>query len=253
MTVERQILKNPPIIEAILDIDCELSPKFELLGALEDSASKALAESYPTKTRQFMQSHQITKEGDGVPEVRAGAPIVQSIRFHDTNNAQLVQFRNTGFSFNRLRPYTSLDDYFDEIFRTWEIYKIVAVPLKIREIRLRFINRIMIPLENGRAKLDDYFVVGPSVPDDDRFLLASFLNQFTALDNVNSTWVDVVLVAQSTEESGLPVVLDTTCRSVGPIETDDNKQILATIQALRESKNTVFWRSLTEKCLNLFQ
>jgi uncharacterized protein (TIGR04255 family) len=55
-----------------------------------------------------------------------------AFQFLKNDEKQLVQFRNEGFSFNRLAPYTTLDDYLPQIKKNWEIYRIVAAPSEIR-------------------------------------------------------------------------------------------------------------------------
>ena len=47
---------------------------------------------------------------------------IQSLQFLHEDEKQLVQVMAQGFSFNRLAPYTSLDDYLPVIQRTWELF-----------------------------------------------------------------------------------------------------------------------------------
>ena len=74
---------------------------------------------------------------------------IQALQFLHADEKQLVQVRAQGFSFNRLAPYTSLDDYLPEIERTWHLFVGLASPVQIRVVQLRYINRI--PCRRGRA------------------------------------------------------------------------------------------------------
>ena len=73
-----------------------------------------------------------------------------------------MQVRAQGFSFNRLAPYSGLDDYLPEIERTWSLYVDLASPVQIRAIRLRYINRILLPLAANTVDLDEYLKIGPA-------------------------------------------------------------------------------------------
>jgi len=111
----------------------------------------------------------------------------------------LTKVRMQGFSFNRLAPYTSLDDYLPEIERTWGLFASIASPVQIRVVRLRYINRILLPLTNGRVELEDYLKVGPRLPDEDRLRFAGFLNQYAAVEIDTGHQVNIVLTSQPPE------------------------------------------------------
>lgn len=88
---------------------------------------------------------------------------IQALQFLQDDEKQLVQVRAQGFSFNRLASYTTLDDYLAEIQSVWELFTGLASPVQIRTIRLRYINRILLPLTNGSVELEDYFEIGSSL------------------------------------------------------------------------------------------
>ena len=77
---------------------------------------------------------------------------VQALQFLQDDERQLVQVRVQGFSFNRLAPYTSLDDYLPEIKRTWGLYVDLVKPVQVRQIRVRYINRILLPMTERRSR-----------------------------------------------------------------------------------------------------
>ena len=97
-------LKNAPIIESILDIDCELAPGFELSSA-EAEIRSAIRDHYPKMRHTVLQEHQFLQKAESAPEftIRQG---LQAIQFLADDEKQIVQFRAGGFSFNRLAPYS---------------------------------------------------------------------------------------------------------------------------------------------------
>jgi uncharacterized protein (TIGR04255 family) len=154
-------LRNPPIVEAVVDIECDFAPG-RSLETLEESARQRLGSDYRKVRLQFMQELRIQLKEVG-PFTHAKRQDVQAFQFLKDDEKQLVQVRSTGYSFNRLAPYRRFDDYLPEIRRTWHLYRDIALPIQIKLVRLRYINRIRVPLSDGRVELDEYFRLGPSV------------------------------------------------------------------------------------------
>jgi len=251
MNYRLQQIRVPPIVEAVLDIDCDMPPAFDLV-ALEPSAHDALRHRYPKLRKQFIQEHRVVAPIDGAPKMTSKQGI-QALQFLQNDEKQLVQVRAQGFSFNRLAPYVGLDDYLPEMERTWRLFAGFSAPIQIRLIRLRYINRILLPLSEGRVDLDDYLNLGPRLPDEDRLTFAGFLNQHSAVEAGTGNRVNIVLAAQPPEGASLPVIFDIeTLKSVDG-EPSDWSLVNSKIQSLRELKNLVFERTLTDKCLKLFQ
>lgn len=245
-------LTHPPIVEAVLDIDCDLPPEQDLL-ALEVAAHEKLKDDYPTHDRQWLREHRI-QAGPGTSSTSLSSPpAVQAIRFRQLGGRQLVQLRTRGYSFNRLAPYTGLDGYLEEIERTWRIYVNLAAPNEVTEIRLRYINRILLPTSGGLVGLDQYLKLGPRVPDPDNLQLASFLNQYKAVESTTGLQVNVTLTLQPEENGKLPIIFDNAVISTSVVAPDDWNGLLERIQELRDLKNRVFENTLTDACLAMFR
>ena len=130
---EPRILSKPPIVEAVLDIDCDMSPGQDL-AALEAPARDAFRDRYPKFRTRFIHEGQIELQRDDLPKFSARRGI-QALQFLHDDEKQLVQVRALGFSFNRLAPYSTLDDYLPEIERTWRLFVSLASPVQIRVVR----------------------------------------------------------------------------------------------------------------------
>jgi uncharacterized protein (TIGR04255 family) len=178
---------------------------------------------------------------------------IQAFQFLHADEKQLVQVRAQGFSFNRLAPYTSLDDYLPEIKRTWQLFVGLASPVKTRAVQLRYINRILLPTVAGRVELSDYLKIGPRLPDEEKLMFVGFLNQHAAVETDTGNQANIVLTTQPQEKDKLPVIFDNCVRSAGTAEPEDWPWILARILSLRALKNRIFGNTLTERCLNLFR
>ena len=244
-------LKAPPIVEAVLDIDCDMPPGFDF-AVLETVSRDAFRDRYPKFKTQFMQALQVEAAPDRAPNVTTKQGI-QALQLLQEDEKQLVQVRAQGFSFNRLAPYSSLDDYMPEMERTWWLFVGLAAPVQVRVVRLRYINRILLPMTAGRVKLEDYLKLGPQLPDEDKLILVGFLNQHSVVEMDTGNQVNIILAAQPQENDKLPIILDIETFRLGNGEPDDWAAIHSKIQSLRRLKNTVFEKSLTDQCLNLFQ
>lgn len=244
-------LSKPPIVETVLDIDCDLPPD-RPLDALEEEARAAFSDRYPVFRKSLFQEHKIEAKPDAAPRhtLRHG---LQAFQLLSQDEKQLVQVRVSGFSFNRLAPYTTLDDYLPEIERTWRQFVELTTPVQVRRIGLRTINRIPLPLVEGQVRIENFFTVPPRLPNVEGLALTGFLHQHTALEAATGFLVNMVLTTQPLEKEALPVIFDNGVWAVSSSEPGDWDRIAETILALRGLRNRLFQHTLTESCLKLFQ
>lgn len=244
-------LKNPPIVEAVFDVDCDLPPSFDI-AALEGPSRERFGDEYPKSRPQFIHEYKIEANVDSSLNA-SSRPAIQAFQFLHNDGRQLVQVRVQGFSFNRLAPYSGLDDYLPEIERTWRIYVDLVSPVQIRAIRLRYINRILLPMTSNTLNLDEFLKIGPRLPDEDNLKLTGFLIQQAAIEDNTKHNVNLVLTDQAPANEKLPVILDITVTSPAIVEPTDWPTMRRSIESLRNLKNRVFSNMLTPKCIELFQ
>lgn len=244
-------LTNAPIIEAVLDIDCDLPPGIGL-ETLETAARDALRNRYPKMQTRFRQEFQI-EAAVGEPVRHALLQGIEAFVFLADDDKQLVQVRSGGYSFNRLKPYTSLDDYLPEIKRSWDIYCQIASPIMVRKIQLRFINRIPLPLENGKVDLRDYLNADLKAAEESGLILGGFFSQYAAAEPATGHHVTSVLTAENPQGEQLPVIFDCTVFASVAADPANWDELQEKIQSLRSLKNRIFNSTLTSQCLNLFR
>ena len=178
---------------------------------------------------------------------------MQAFQFLHDDEKQLVQVRTQGFAFNRLAPYGSLDDYMGEIERTWRQFVTLTSPVQIRAVRLRYINRILLPMKGEGLQLQDFLKVSPQLPNESNLTFIGFLNQHSAIESGTGNQANIVLTTQPLEADNLPIIFDIGVHHIEPGEPDNWPWITENIQSLRSLKNRIFKNTLTERCLNLFQ
>jgi uncharacterized protein (TIGR04255 family) len=244
-------LASPPIVEAVVDLDCDMPPAHSL-PRLESAARDAFRAKYPKVRAVLMHEAVITSQADTPPEVSAKRGI-QAFQFLTDDERQVVQVRADGFSFNRLAPYTSLDDYLPEVENAWRAFVELASPIQVRRTALRCINRVLLPTVEGQVELNDFLRAGPRVPEEENLILTGFLDQHVAFERGTSNRVTITMATQPIEQSSFPIVLDIQTSRQQLTEPSDWSTILAAIQSLRSLRNRVFFDSLTERCMELFQ
>lgn len=244
-------LGAPPIVEAVLDIDCDMPLNLDLM-ALGTAVQTAFVGSYPQLRILNLQQHQIEMKIKGAPALTT-QQAMQAIQLLSADERQLLQVRTHGYSFNRLAPYSSLDYYLPEIERTWKKFIELVAPLQVRIVRLRYINKILIPTESGQVEIDQYLKLGPHLPDEERLTLTNFFNQHSAIETATGNLANIVLADQPAENDQLPVIFDITTSRIGNFDPNDWGALSKIIQSLRDLKNTIFENTLTPTCLKLFQ
>lgn len=214
-------------------------------------ATEAFGDRYPIPRKQFIQQAGVNIEPGSGRKFFASQGL-SAFQFLSTDEKEIVQVRTGGFSYNRLSPYTSLDDYLPEISRCWDVFRDLASPVQIRKIGLRYINRILLPLNQGVVKLDDYLKVSPNLPGDTSLQFSGFFHQHQAGDPATGIMANITLASQPNENDFLPLLLDIEVfkpERLTPAPLSDwNLQL----QALRDLKNHIFEHSLTKSCQNLF-
>jgi uncharacterized protein (TIGR04255 family) len=251
MSSDRFRLDRPPIIEAVVDVVCDLPPALDL-ARIQDQAKSRFRDVYPIARRQIIQSNELYAQPETPPEV-AVRQQVDALQFLAEDEKQLVQVRLEGYSFNRLAPYSSLDDYLPEIERTYGIFRELAEPIQIRRIGLRYINRLLLPTIDGQVELNEYLRVSPHLSDENALQFLGFFNQHSAVEVATGNRVNVTLAIESLERDRLPLIFDIDAYDQTARPPDDWPAMREAIGSLRRLKNNVFEKTLSDRCLNLYR
>ncbi len=257
MVITEQVpsrVPHPPIVEAIVDIDCELPPGMKLED-IETTARDSLQDNYPQLQKRLLQQFQIRQQGEGPPEHEVGDGRLEALLFRSDDNLQLTQFRRSGYSFNRLAPYDGMDVYLPEIERTWENYREIALPVRIGKVGLRMINRIAVPLnQHGGLNLEAYFTTGPQLPlvEGRSLSFTGFLNQHQIIDEGSGHQANIALAVEGKQGDKLIVLLDIDVFDLRTRETLEWPDIAPVLASLRNLKNQLFFNILTKECRNLY-
>jgi len=247
-------LKNPPIVEAMLDIECDM-PGREL-AAVKLAADQSFLPQYPKFEVFYPNSRILGEAPQSAPQPVPAMPFQHDsprFQYAQEDGKQLIQIQTGGYSFNRLAPYTTLDNYLQEIERTWKIFVRIAEPIEVRAVRLRFINRIPLPIPAEKLDLKDYLKIGPRLPDEVGLKFVSFFDQHTMVETDTGNLANIILATLPAEGNRLPLLFDIAAAHDARLEPTNWRGVSDGILSLRRLKNLIFRNTLTERCLKLFQ
>jgi len=242
-------LKNAPITEALIDfrVKARSDLRAEDFAAVKDRLSNRLPKV--EEMRGLQATIQVLK-GQGHP------PLVQDLGlqgyfFKSQDEKVISQFRIDGFTFNRLRPYTSWEDIFPQAMELWRLYLEVAKPLAVPRLAVRYINHI--PLPPGAEKFENYLRAAPVIPSELPQYVSSFLTRVTVHNPEDAIAAHVTQALQPTSDAQrLTVILDIDAYKEGEFSPDD-PAIERTFNQLRAFKNLIFFNSVTEETLRQFE
>ena len=161
MQVQKHYEKTP-IMEAVIDLRVTL-PEGIIVDKLAD-IHHYIKDKFPIVESFY--------RGMGAIAFNPGTPITvdtseQQIGFWFRSEDKLRTFQATldGFSFNRLAPYVSWEEFSSDAKSLWEIYKEICKPTHVTRAAVRYINQINIPI-NRLIDLKDYLRTVPEVSPD---------------------------------------------------------------------------------------
>lgn len=239
-------LRNAPITEALIDLRVSRTANPIAETSLEMLQAR-LRDSYPIIERQFVAQFHI-KGGTPQPnpEQRFRGFMVKS-----PDGLSIVQFRIDGFTYNRLRPYPSWEDILPEAIRLWRIYVAMVSPEAIARAAVRYINRL--ELRASGAGLSEYLAAPPRIPEG---YLASAEGFLTRMTLSAAHGLRAIVTTASEPSFGTPdttIILDIDAFSDAGELTPDDARLEPTLERLRDLKNRLFFESLTEDAVRVFE
>lgn len=240
-------LKNPPITESIIDIKVEHAtpPSPEQLLALHQH----IIAEYPQKQTRRMWAGQFGVSKSGM-QVATKNQIV-GYAFNNTPKTQIAVCQIDGVSFSRLSPYTSWEEILPEFQKLWGIYVTQFSPRAAIRIASRYINTIEIPL--ATVDLGEYFETPPKTPEGIPDRLEDFVVRLVipfSAEGLRAIVTQAIGKAGSADALAIILDIDVICSTRLAPADPEMWQIL---QRIRDVKNKVFFGSLKEKTVQMFE
>jgi len=249
MIVEQ--FKNPPIQEALLDIQAAL-PGDVTLETLKDFHT-GLEARFPEKRERISWQQGFQISGAGETHAVSSARSTDGYLFVSDANGKIVQAKRNGFTFNKLRPYSNWQTFSAEAEELWQRYVALARPASIQRVALRYLNRIALPLP--LHDLREYCLLFPDLPP----ALPQGISEFFLRVTLPILETPCFSTVTLTFEPALPgatvlnLIFDNEAAYIPGSLNVDTKALRARLAELRDLKNRVFDASLTEKAKALFR
>lgn len=240
-------LKNAPIREALIDIRVQLVEDFSV--TVFSKLAEQLKEHFPNeKEIQRFQAGVQFKDGTAMARASHDASF-HGVRLTSKDGTELVQFRTDGFTFNRLKPYTSWDEIFPKAFRFWQTYQKGVRPVAVSRLAVRYINSMRFPCPV--TALEKYLVSPPCPPPGAQFELKSFLIHNDLFDPDSGIHVRFVQALDGIEHNSVTVLMDIDAYKLGDFGGNE-QETKSVFHELREMKNRLFFESITSEAKELF-
>lgn len=240
-------LARAPIVEAVLDVRTVLAPDVRVESFRE--LSPELRAEYPGETTQHGVAARFSISGaearvDQAPEWLRG------YTFRSADDLYRIQFRQDGFTMNRLNPYTDWDDVARRARTAWAEFARLAAPRAVTRVALRYVNRFELSLP---VEISDYLVSAPELPPKVPQDLSAFLWRWVVGDEATGAMCNLIQASEPVAEArSIGILLDIDCFMAESIEPDEDL-VFGRLAQLRRLKNRIFFGSLTPKALEMFK
>ena len=235
-------LAHAPITEAVLEVKTRAEGPWEEAEIRE--ALGAQLPDYPKmESRREMEQKVLVQPGK-IPEHTVNDLGWTGIGCRSEDEKQVGQFHRDAFSFSRLQPYETWEQFEAEAVRLWRIHAALARPSEVQRVGLRFINKIPVP--TGGLDLDDYLVTAPRDPKDLPLPFAGFFHHDVLAVPGHAYGINLIRTIQPPldPKGGPTLILDIDVFTTEPFGFVEEvlEQRLAEMRWL---KNKVFFGSIT--------
>ncbi len=233
---------NPPIIEALIDIQIQTSDDIQS-DIFEDMYNK-IKSDYPNKENIFLKTAQIDINKEQANFI--GNEI--GLKISSLDKKYVIQLKKTGLTFSVTNSYHGWDDLCERTKKLWTIFLKKIKPSKITRVAVRNINRIDIPAAH-KFNLEEYFRVCPKTDDMD-FL--TFFLQIQVPQTEGGLGIIHQTVTTPIQAGYTSILLDLEVFDFQNLLPKDNNILWERINTLRDQKNSLFEKCITNKTRELF-
>ncbi len=244
--------KKPPVMEAVIDIRCQLPAEPSHLVSLNNFCNE-IKDSFGAPA--LIQS-QITEFQAGTNPEDSSIRSKQTDEGYRLDNAaadRVLQVTRTGFTYSHLPPYVDGDKFIDEARSFWDIYTQICNPSNVSRVALRYINQIVIPQE--KIEIEDYFQLYPnipkSIPQDINKLFMNVL--MPQIDIDKDAYANINFAFQGSHDLGsIAFILDFDLHKTFPNSTANSDALWQFIGLFKKRKNELFEASITDLTREIF-
>lgn len=247
---KHETFKNAPIVEALLDI--RVKKIEDERDQLFDKFTAAVSPHFPEKHPRKSVSGNIEIGTDSSLKSIDSHLVSNGFAFISSDKTRVIQARQDGFSYSKLKPYDDWGKLRDEAKKYWLEYCKLVGASRVERIALRYINRIDIPVPFADFK--EYFLtwvdVPPNIPQgvSELFFRVSLPDPETK----GKIMASVTGTFQGETDGKLHCILDIDAFEGISIDAKD-EIIWDDFEKIRNYKNEIFFNSITQKAREMFR
>lgn len=246
-------LRNAPITEAIVDFRVKARPdcKAEDFAKLREQ----LVDQFPQvdEQRGFQAVFGFREAGRPAPSTKDLG--LRGLFFKSKDRLNIAQFRIDGFTYNRLKPYTSWEEIFPKALELWRLYARTALPSHVTRLALRYINHIDLPDELRRT--EEVMKAPPPIPEELPLFASNFVTRLTVHDPDAHVASHITQAFErNPNRQNAILLLDIDAFYQEDLDMSDEQtesQISEIFGKLHDFKNQIFFASLTEQVIRSFE
>jgi uncharacterized protein (TIGR04255 family) len=237
-------LENAPIVEALIDIQVQL-PESKTVDILQN-VHKEIKNDFPKQKKRIRFSGSLEVKPE---ETKAGIydNKIDGFLFLSEDEKKIFQARLDGFTCNIHKPYTKWENLREDAKKYWDVYKKIAEPISIKRIALRYINKI--PLKTP-FEPSHYFKTLPVLSKGLEYPTQNLFAQITIFNTkINASAIITEAIERGSSDM-IQFVFDIDVFKVGEF---NEEQIWSNFEELRDFKNEIFFKSITDTTLKLLK
>ena len=150
----------PPITEAVIEIKFSQPLEAGKLNKANASLSKHYRQGQPVKSLVLD-----VEFNEGEMQPRASRAEVHGYRLEGGDPAELLILWPQSIVLSQLAPYPGWDAFIARFKTDWKVMRRVAGYREIIRVGVRYINRIDIPFEDGKAEYEKHLNIYPKLPE----------------------------------------------------------------------------------------
>jgi len=247
----QRYLSNAPITEALVDVRVKLPANVDVesLALIGDF----VRERYSAKRKElrgFEARFEVHEEQ--LPQTTTIDRGVVGYLYRSADEKQVLQVRQDGFTYSKLRPYKNWEDLRDEARRLWKFYVDVAKPETITRVALRYINHltgIPTPIHDYSEHLKTPPVITANLNQGN---IRSFLTRVVVSEPNSGATAIVTQALESAESAITTIILDIDVFKESNFDVN-GQEVWEALGSLRDLKNQIFFDSITDRTARLYE
>ena len=247
--VEIRHLARAPITEAVIDLRVKFPANFqaEQLFALKDK----LKDRLPKIEEKNLFKHEFgISNGKPIPSITEPKGL-HGLSFRSEEGMDIAQCRIDGLTFSRLKPYKNWEYLFNEANHFWNLYQSTVSPELITRIAVRYINHIKLSLPIN--DFSRFFTAPLPVPAGHSRPVNSFLTRVLSEEPEHQVISNVIqALERNVDENSITIILDIDVFKIQDYDVNDDR-VWSMLNTLKNIKNQIFFESITDETVRLFE